>query len=173
MSSDSQASEPLNSTEYNGMSLQKKLTIGVLGALPAFFVLGMIMMYVTVVFRGFGAYTGDLWKVFVTLLAFGIKVAGNKGLLKIVGGGRPWMTDFNLFFYEFATATLLRILQLSIPNEHIAQLMSLFSGVCAHLLLQPNSKYRANRMGDLFKSLSMKPAVTVSLTGFVLATTLT
>ena len=37
----------------------------------------------------------------------------------------------------------------------------------------PNSKYRANRMGDLFKSLSMKPAVTVSLTGFVLAATLT
>ena len=30
---------------------------------------------------------------------------------------------------EFATATLLRALQLSIPNERIAQLISLFSAV--------------------------------------------
>ena len=63
----------------------------------------------------------------MTLLAFSIKVLGNKGMLKIVAGGRPWLTDFNLFFCEFATATLLRVLQLSIPNEHIAQLTSLFS----------------------------------------------
>jgi len=50
-------------------------------------------------------------------------------VLKMVEGGRPWLTAFNLFAYEFATATLLRVLQLSIPNEHIAQLMSLFSTV--------------------------------------------
>jgi len=116
-------------TEYKGMSLRKKLTIGLLGGLPSFFVLGMLMMYITVVLRGFSAYTSDLWKVFVTLLAFGIKVLGNKGMLKIAAGQRPWMTDFNLFFYEFAFATLLRVLQLSIPNENIAQLMSLFSAV--------------------------------------------
>jgi hypothetical protein len=88
-----------------------------------------MMIYVTVVFKGFGAYTSDLWKVFVTLLVFGIKVLGNKGMLKLVAGGRQWATDYNLFVYEFATATLLRVLQLSIPNEHIAQLMSLFSAV--------------------------------------------
>ena len=116
-------------TEYKGMPLKKKLTIGMLGALPPFFVLGMMMIYVTVVFKGFGAYTSDLWKVFVTLLVFGIKVLGNKGMIKIVAGQRPWCTDLNLFIYEFATATLLRVLQLSIPNEHIAQLMSLFSAV--------------------------------------------
>ena len=37
-------------TEYKGMSLKKKLAIGVLGALPSFFVVGMMMMYVTIVF---------------------------------------------------------------------------------------------------------------------------
>ena len=66
-------------TEYKGMSLKKKITIGVLGALPSFFVLGIMMLYVTVVFRGFVAYNNDSWKVFVTLVAFGIKVLGNKG----------------------------------------------------------------------------------------------
>jgi len=35
----------------------------------------------------------------------------------MVAEGRPWLTDFNIFFYELATATLLRLLQLSIPNE--------------------------------------------------------
>jgi len=62
------------------MSFKKKLAIGVIGALFAFFVLGM-MLYVTLVFRAFGAYSNDLWKVFVTLLTLGIKVLGNKGLL--------------------------------------------------------------------------------------------
>ena len=121
------------------MHYKKKLAIGVLGALPTFFLLGVMMLYVTVVFRAFGAYTNDRWKVFVTLVAFGIKVLGNKGMLKLVAGGRPWTTDCNIFIYEFVSATLLLVLQLSIPNEHIAQLMSLFSagGVCAHRLLQP------------------------------------
>jgi len=36
----------------------------------------------------------------------------------------------------------------------------------------PNSKYRANRKGDLFKSLSVKLAVTIALTAFVLIATL-
>jgi len=116
-------------TEYKGVSLKKKLVIGILGALPTFSVLAMMMLYVTVVFRALGVYTSDLWKVLVTILAFGIKVAGNKGMLKLVAGGRPWMTDANLFAYEFVTATLLRVLQLSIPNERIAQLISLFSAV--------------------------------------------
>jgi len=37
----------------------------------------------------------------------------------------------------------------------------------------PNSKYMANQMGDLFKSLSIKLAATIGLTAFVLAAPLT
>jgi len=37
----------------------------------------------------------------------------------------------------------------------------------------PNSKYRANRIGDLFKSLNVKLAMTIGVTGFVLMATLT
>ena len=36
----------------------------------------------------------------------------------------------------------------------------------------PNSKYRANRWGDLFKSLSVKLAITIVLTCFVLMATI-
>ena len=277
--------------EHRLVHYKKKLAIGVLGALPTFFLLGVMMLYVTVVFRAFGAYTNDRWKVFVTLVAFGIKVLGNKGMLKLVAGGRPWTTDCNIFIYEFVSATLLRVLQLSIPNEHIAQLMSLFSAVaevCVRIFFfnrftlvamrknkkdmtdeqrfkfaqrgrlrvvdgtndmiveylsslaaamfilylaptgafsfatsekieaaavvkllayqlvpelfldfyvtfievlgglltlhelywdpsaggDPSSKYRANRMGDLFKSLSTKLSVTIAITGFVLLATL-
>ena len=36
----------------------------------------------------------------------------------------------------------------------------------------PNSKYRANRMGDLFKALSTKLAMTIAITAFVLMASL-
>ena len=106
-------------TEYKGMPLKKKLVIGVLGALPCQFILGVLFMYLTVIFNLFAVYDTDQWKVLVTLVAFAMKVAGNKGLLKIAAAGRPWLTDFNLFTYEFVTATLLRVLQVSWGGERV------------------------------------------------------
>jgi len=87
-------------TEYKGVSLKKKLTIGMLGALPLFFVMGMMMLYVTVVFRGFGAYNYDLWKMFVTLIAFGIKVLRVKhviwGLITLSSRpNQPWLRSLS------------------------------------------------------------------------------
>ena len=59
-----------------------------------------------------------------------IKVTGNKGeikLIEFVGDGIDvWVSDTILFAYEFATALLCRVLQLSIPSQQVAQLMSLF-----------------------------------------------
>ncbi|GMI39975.1 hypothetical protein TrCOL_g4895 [Triparma columacea] len=58
------------------------------------------------------------------------KVTGNKGEIKLIefvdDGLSVWVADFILFAYEFATALLCRVLQLSIPSQQIAQFMSLF-----------------------------------------------
>ena len=73
----------------------------------------------------------------MTLLALVVKVGGNKYLLTLVGKQASWMVDVTLFNYEFSTATLLRFLQLSIPEPQVALLVSLFGdmaevGVCIY-----------------------------------------
>ncbi|GMH70487.1 hypothetical protein TrST_g3911 [Triparma strigata] len=71
------------------------------------------------------------WKVLVTLLALAIKVCGNKGLLILLSRNtpKPWLCDLTLFVYEYATALMCRILQMSIPDTTTAQLISLAAAV--------------------------------------------
>ena len=62
-------------------------------------------------------------------------------MIRLNEGSKAWMADWLLFFYEFMTATLLRVLQLSIPDIHTAQLMSLFGGlveVCVRIFFFSN-----------------------------------
>jgi len=71
----------------------------------------------------------------------GIKVWGNKIMLRLTLGMGPWLTDWLLFVYEVMTATLLRILLLSIPDLNTAQLMSLLDGlveVCVRIFFFSN-----------------------------------
>ena len=69
------------------------------------------------------------WKLLVTSLAWGIKVAGNKIMLKLTDKMPMWLCDFQLYGYQYSTATILRILQLSIPDENTAQIVGLCSAV--------------------------------------------
>jgi hypothetical protein len=87
------------------------------------------VIYVTVIFAAFGYQDSSIWKAVVTIVAMGVKILGNKGLLKLATGKTPFVTDWLLFFYEYATATLLRVLQMSIPDESVAIILSLFGAI--------------------------------------------
>ncbi|GMI36857.1 hypothetical protein TeGR_g6663 [Tetraparma gracilis] len=65
------------------------------------------------------------WKLGVTALALCIKVGGNKLLLGLIGDLVSWLTDDMLYGYEITTSILVRVLQLSIPDEDTAQKVGL------------------------------------------------
>ena len=112
-------------------TLGKKLKLSVLSGLPGFLILGMLVGYILMGLYLYDAFPSSEWKVFVALFALGVKVVGNKGLLLVVEKAkpRPWLVDAFLFFYEFGTSLMCRILQMSIPDERTAQLVSLASCV--------------------------------------------
>jgi hypothetical protein len=117
------------STELTTRTQRQKFKLAVISGVPVLFILGVILIYVTVIFAAF-EYRGDsTWKAVVTIIAMGVKIVGNKALLKMVVGSTPWTVDWTLFIYEFSTATLLRVLQMSIPNENVAINLSLFGAV--------------------------------------------
>ena len=119
----------IDGTNYRAASRRKLARVGALTTLPLFCILLTMALYPTLMFWAFSLYDNAGWTVLVTLTAFAVKVAGNKGMLTLVARQRPWAADATLFAYELVTATLLRVLQLSIPDEHVAQLMSLFGAV--------------------------------------------
>ena len=73
-----------------------------------------------VIFALFRANDSSVWRLFVTAMGLGVKIVGNKGLLILVKESRPWIADAIMFFYEYATATLVRVLMMSIPDEKTA-----------------------------------------------------
>ncbi|GMI36517.1 hypothetical protein TeGR_g6066 [Tetraparma gracilis] len=73
----------------------------------------------------FQLYEGVWWKIFVTALALAIKIGGNKALLGLMGALPMWGSDSQLYQYEFSTALIVRILQLSLPDENTAMLIGL------------------------------------------------
>jgi hypothetical protein len=99
-------------------------------SLPVLFTCAMIVVYTSLIFALYNAYDNDAWKAAISVLALLVKVIGNKGEIKLIefldDGLAVWVADVFLFGYEFATALLCRVLQLSIPSQHVAQLMSLF-----------------------------------------------
>ena len=50
----------------------------VVSSMPVLFVNFVMLVYIVVIFAAFKAYSGNLWKVFVVVLAMVVKVAGNK-----------------------------------------------------------------------------------------------
>jgi hypothetical protein len=115
--------------EYKSKTRKQLVQAGLLLALPNFLIYGIQAFLVIVILWLFKAGDSVSWKVFVTLLAFVIKVAGNKLLLTLLGGLAMWLADLELYAYEFSTALLLRILQLSIPDEATAQTIGLVGAV--------------------------------------------
>ncbi|GMH81155.1 hypothetical protein TrST_g11755 [Triparma strigata] len=115
--------------DFTRMSGSKKWKSLAILSIPIFFIYGVILGYIIAIFGLFQAFDSVTWKLFVTLVAFVLKVAGNKVMLKLVAGQRVWVADSLLFSYEFATALLLRVLQMSLPDEHTAQLVGLVGAV--------------------------------------------
>jgi hypothetical protein len=115
--------------ETSTRTTKQKLKLALISAVPSLFILGVVVIYVTVIFAAFGYQESSIWKAVVTIIAMGVKIVGNKGLLKLAIGKTPFITDWLLFTYEYATATLLRVLQMSIPDESIAINLSLFGAV--------------------------------------------
>ncbi|GMH71700.1 hypothetical protein TL16_g05722 [Triparma laevis f. inornata] len=107
----------------------KKLKVMLKLSIPVLFIYAVGMFYVMAIFKMFKALDSTAWKLFVTLAAFGLKVCGNKFMLKIVQGARSWVADMLLYSYELVAALLLRILQMSIPDERTAQLVGLIGAV--------------------------------------------
>lgn len=114
-------------TELKRVTTKQKLLLGLVSVAPSLFTFGVVMLYVTVIFWLFGLYDATAWQVSVTLLALGIKIVGNKRVVMLLSSGKlaAWVVDFQLFGYEYVTAVLLRVLQLSIPDENTAQMMAL------------------------------------------------
>ncbi|GMI28666.1 hypothetical protein TeGR_g15257 [Tetraparma gracilis] len=107
-----------------------KVKFAILLTLPNLFTYFVLMLLVVGIFALYDAYEHPGWKVAVTILALGIKVGGNKALLGLLGGGMVmWAVDGELYMYELGTALILRILQLSIPDQNTAQLVCLFGAV--------------------------------------------
>ena len=79
--------------------------------------------------RLYTAYDSTVWKLSVTVVGFVIKVGGNKSLLGLVANARPWMADLFLFIYEFTTALMLRLMQMSLPDEDTAVQIGLASAM--------------------------------------------
>jgi hypothetical protein len=111
-------------------TMKQRLKTAVIASLPMLFIFVMIVVYTSLIFVLYNVYDTDAWKAAISVLALLVKVTGNKAEIKLVEFGGDgiddWAADVMLFSYEFATALLCRVLQLSIPSQQIAQLMSLF-----------------------------------------------
>ena len=115
--------------ELKKTSVKKRLKISLMFSLPTLVNFAVLMILVVGILTLFQQYESVWWKIFVTMLALGIKICGNKALLGLLGNLPTWVCDFHLYGYEFSTALLVRILQLSFPDENTAMLMGLFGAV--------------------------------------------
>ncbi|GMI44430.1 hypothetical protein TrCOL_g2680 [Triparma columacea] len=115
--------------EVEKSSMVWKLKQGIVLIIPIFFALGILVFLVVAILNMFKMNERVSWKIFVTALALGIKICGNKILLGIMGHLPMFLTDHTLFCYEYSTALIVRILQLSLPDENTAMLIGLAGAV--------------------------------------------
>ncbi|GMI55131.1 hypothetical protein TeGR_g12545 [Tetraparma gracilis] len=115
--------------ELKKSSIMKRVKIGLMFSLPTLFNFGVMMLLVVGILTLFQLYEGTWWKIFVTALALGIKIGGNKLMLGLLGALPPWACDSQLYSYEYSTALIVRILQLSLPDENTAMLIGLAGAV--------------------------------------------
>ena len=92
--------------DFKKRTLGKKAKYMIIGSVPVLFAFAVVLFYASAVFALFKADNRVEWKLLVTLFAFAIKVGGNKILLKLVSGMRPWLADQMLFTYEFITGEM-------------------------------------------------------------------
>lgn len=70
-------------------SVARRFVIGVVMAIPTFFNLGVMMLLAVGIFALFRVSNNTWWKLFVTALALGIKIGGNKLMLGMMGRLAP------------------------------------------------------------------------------------
>ncbi|GMI41373.1 hypothetical protein TeGR_g7725 [Tetraparma gracilis] len=115
--------------EMKKRGVLKRAKLGLIIALPILFNLAVLLLLVLGILTLFQLYEGIEWKIFVTALALGIKIGGNKALLGLIGSFPMWGIDCELYTYEYSTALIVRILQLSLPDENTAMLIGLAGAV--------------------------------------------
>jgi hypothetical protein len=115
--------------ERQKQNFAKRVKLGLITSLPTFFIGGVLLLLVVGVFELFQLNESIGWKLLVTGLALAIKILGNKKLLGLMRHFRAWIVDEHLYIYEYATSTLVRVLQLSLPDEDTAQKIGLISAV--------------------------------------------
>ncbi|GMI20818.1 hypothetical protein TeGR_g5474 [Tetraparma gracilis] len=98
-------------------------------SIPTLFNFGILLLLVVGVLALFQLYEETWWKILVTTLALGIKISGNKAMLGLLGPLPMWCSDTNLYTYEYSTAIIVRMLQLSLPDENTAMLIGLAGAV--------------------------------------------
>ncbi|GMH51668.1 hypothetical protein TrRE_jg2334 [Triparma retinervis] len=111
------------------MNRAKKVKLALITALPTIFMFSVFMLLAVGIFYLYQLYDGTGWKIGVTGLALAIKIAGNKGLILLLGNLAMWLTDIHLYEYEITTALIVRMLQLSLPDENTAMLIGLAGAV--------------------------------------------
>ena len=67
------------------MNRAKKLKLALITALPTIFMFSVFMLLAVGIFYLYQLYDGIGWKIGVTGLALAIKIAGNKGLILLLG----------------------------------------------------------------------------------------
>jgi hypothetical protein len=123
------AKHAMDGTVFRPKSRKGRIKAGAALIIPNLFVYATLMFLILVIFWAFQA-TDIMWvKVLVVFVAFIIKVVGNKLFLGLLRRLVMWVVDGELYLYEYSTALLLRILQLSIPDEHTATVVGLVSAL--------------------------------------------
>ncbi|GMI58565.1 hypothetical protein TeGR_g11701 [Tetraparma gracilis] len=115
--------------ELKGDTTKEKVKGAAVLVIPNLVMYGAILLLVIGIFGLFQVYDGVWWKVFVTGLALAIKIVGNKILIGLLGDLKMYISDGQLYGYEYSTATIVRVLQLSFPDEQTAMLIGLASAV--------------------------------------------
>ena len=68
-------------------SFKKRATLGVVLCFPILFLMGVLLVLVVGIVAMFKLRDDTWWKIFVTMIALGIKIVGNKGMLILLGSG--------------------------------------------------------------------------------------
>ncbi len=100
-------------------------------ALPQLMIFGIVFVYILGIFRLADAAKAVVGgPVAVMLLALLVKMGGNKLqllVLKNLSKIPLWLSNVSIFFYEYLTALLVRMVLLSIPDQRTAIYLSLLN----------------------------------------------
>ena len=113
-------------------SLIRRIIFGFYTSLPVLLILAMVAFYCVGIFALNKLNEGSTaWKVAVSVFALIVKMVGNKLQVRLINLTNPhsFIADIMLFAYEISTSMLCRLLQLSIPSQTAAQLLSLSSAI--------------------------------------------